>query len=68
MTDLSANEERVKARRANIAKRNRSELIFKSFGLAAVLVAAAFLLFLLSSIIYKAMPVLTYHSTGKLIE
>ncbi len=49
------------AQRRRTRARQASEKRFKYMGLAAVLTAAAFLVILLSTIVFKAIPAFTYH-------
>ncbi len=49
------------AARGRLRKRYRSERIFKSLGLAAILVSLGFLVLLLSTVVWKGVPAFTYN-------
>lgn len=47
--------------KARLRKRQRQELRFRAYGIAAILTALTFLCVLLGSMIYSALPALTHH-------
>ena len=65
MTDIAspafAGAKRSDARAALIAKRNRAELRFRFYGIAAIVVTGIFLVLVMADIIVKGIPAFTEH-------
>lgn len=55
-------------RRAHLARRFAAERRFRYFGLGAVLLAASFLVLLLSTVVGKGLPAFTYHYVSMPID
>ena len=75
MTDLTANglaprsiDVSSEAARARIRKRYRAEARFRAYGIAAILFALAFLVFLVTDIVIKALPAFTVSTLAIEVE